>query len=58
MNPLEYSLFFNKKIVSEYFDSPISLLTDLIFTQLNSSSRNIIIRKLSLNNILTNIIIG
>ena len=58
MNSLEYSFFFNKKIVAVDVASPISLLTDSIFNQLNHSSRNIAVRKIALNNILTNIIIG
>ena len=57
MNHNEYSFFFNKKIISEHQESSIFLLTDLIFNQLNRSSRNVAIRKLSLNNILTNLII-
>lgn len=58
MNPLEYSFFFNKKIFAVGIASPISLLTDSIFNQLNHSSRNLAVRKLALNNILTNLIIG
>ena len=58
MNQFEYSFFFNKKIVSRNAESTISLLTELIFNQLNHSSRNISIMKLSLNNILTNIVIA
>ena len=58
MNPLEYSFFFNKKIVSENSEAPIYLLTDLIFNKLNHSSRNIAVRKMALNNIITNVIIG
>lgn len=58
MKPLEYSFFFNKKIVSANVESPISQLTEFLFNDLNHLTRNIEIRKLSLNNILTNIIIG
>ncbi|MBK9097532.1 MAG: hypothetical protein IPM14_05260 [bacterium] len=57
-NSLEHFFFFNKKICSVAPYCSILLLTDILFNQLNRSTRNIEIRKLALNNILSNLFIA
>lgn len=58
MSPFEYSFFFNYKICSLEPHSPVALLASKIFNQFNTSSIKIEIKKLALNNILSNLFIA
>ncbi len=58
MNSNGNSIFFNKKIVSIGFDSLINQLTNILFDKYGTVSRQTEVNKLSLNNILTNLIIS
>lgn len=58
MNSLDCSFNYHKRLVAANSDSSVFKLTDILFNELNSSTRLKHLRKLALNNILTNLIIS
>lgn len=58
MNPFEFSFSFNNRIISSNESSPVYNLTETLFGKYNQSKRLLDIRKIALNNILSNLIIA
>jgi len=58
MNPLDYSFFFNKKLLSTNPDTLVSKTCECLFNKFNHSARNSLNSKFALNNILTNLIVA